>query len=192
MILEALRNMLPHILEIGLQGHALVFLVVPERSEGILHRLAPEIAFRPHEARRLKFGAAGHTRPVGCAVAARAVVAAAEKILMHIKVKIYSVFCAQVGNRLHFVEIFFVVFAGLRLNGVPDYAQAHDIEAVIGKARNGALVKIEGIYALLAALRVIALVAEIYAVEQPLPAVFVGEFSAFGSDFFHNNSPFRE
>ena len=49
------------------------------------------------------------TSPCRCPVC-RCVDCAAIEILMHIKIKINSVFFTKVGNLLNFVKIFFVIF----------------------------------------------------------------------------------
>ena len=74
-VLEFLRNMLPHIAVICLKRDSLICLVFPKGVKRPVDRLAPEVSLCPDEFSGFEFRVADYARPFGCAVTGKTVAA---------------------------------------------------------------------------------------------------------------------
>ena len=107
------------------------------------------------------------------------------KILVHIEVAIEAVLGAFVEDLCERIEIIVVVFAGLRLNGVPGDAAADYIEAAIPELLKKRLVPLAVIFSHARAADLAPLVTDVDAVEYALSAEFIDKAHTVGKDRVH-------
>ena len=184
-VAEALGQMRPHFGKSVLHAAAVAGLVRPEIVKAVLRGLAEKIALRPDE---FLFFIAVPVRQAGPrrrAVAA-AVAEPGIQILMHIQINVNAVFFAQIHRPLHAVEICFIVNTGRVLDRVPHDPQPQHVHAVFGQRADGFFMLPVMIFAFFELGDVLPLIAQVHAVENALPPVFVQKPAAARCDSFHS------
>ena len=129
MIAEFFNNVRPHFFKPNLYALAFNLGIVPKRIKCTVNRLAPEIALSPDDFCRPVFIFARQRSPLRSTVAAEKL-RSREKILVHIKINIYSRLLAFIENTADKLKIFFVIFARLGFNGIPCYSETYKIHSV--------------------------------------------------------------
>ena len=143
-----------------------------------------KVALRPYEIRVVRLFERLYARPARCAVAACEVVTA-EKILMPVYKRVNPVFFKNFESILYLIEINGVVFARLRLDALPCYAETDNVDAVFGKTLRKAVGNVRFEVHNSVAVGNSRFTDEIDAVKNALPAVFINESGAFCKNFIH-------